>query len=257
MSRFVFFNVSIIMNLACSLKLWPFFQKCLSANIALGSFTSFLWLFNLMLNGVSFSSTYCRLHIMHSIRKMTYSVSQWNIFQVLVVCWLLNIAVVFTFSQHIFPVFALHGVHLPSFKDFKSLLTLLFSIQYVSIISEMFLFRLNAVIGSFSKIYLRFSFICKVFQFFVIVLVIFGRNRLHVITRSVLSDFFRVSFSIMKVTFIFHNLNRFTKHIFKVCSAKVCSWYAMSSQNSMTCTTMIPPTTNLETMEKRWKFKKR
>ena len=67
-SRFVFVNLSIIVNLACWLNLWPFFWNCSSANIAVGSFTSFLWLFNLMLNGASFLPIQCRLHVMHSIR---------------------------------------------------------------------------------------------------------------------------------------------------------------------------------------------
>ena len=68
LSGFVFVDLSIIVILACSLSLWPIFWKCLSANAVLGSFTSFLWLFNLMLNGVSFLPTYGRLHIAHSMR---------------------------------------------------------------------------------------------------------------------------------------------------------------------------------------------
>ena len=65
---------------------------------------------------------------------------------------LLNVVVVFTCLQHVFTAFDLHVVHLPSFKVFKSFLTLPFSIQCVPIISLMFLLRLNAVIGSFLKI---------------------------------------------------------------------------------------------------------
>ena len=132
---------------------------------------------------------------------MTYSVLQFvlrNIFQVLFVCWLLNVIVVFTCLQHTFPAFDLHRVHLPSLEVFKSFLTLLFSIQCVSIISWMFLLRLNAAISSFLKLFLRFSFISKIFQFFLMVLVIFGRSRLYVITRGILSDFFHVSFSVIR-----------------------------------------------------------
>ena len=131
-----------------------------------------------MLNGVSFLRTYCRLHVMHSKREMAYSVLQfvlWNIFQVLFVCWLLNVVVVFICLQNTFPAFDLHSVHLPSFKVFKSFLTLSFFIQCVPIISWIFLFCLNAVIGSFLKIYWRFSFTCKIFQFFLMVLAIFCR----------------------------------------------------------------------------------
>ena len=106
--------------------------------------------------------------------------------------WLLSLVVVFTCLQHIFPAFDLHGVHLPSFKVFRFLLTLPFSIQCLPIISWIFLFCLNAVIGSFLKISLRFLFIFKIFQFFQRVLVIFDRNRLYVITRGILSDYFCV-----------------------------------------------------------------
>ena len=129
---------------------------------------------------------------------MTYSVSQfvlWNIFQAFFVCWLLNIVVVFTCLQHIIPTFELHGVHLPSFEIFKFNLTLAFSSQCVPRISWMFLFPLNAVVGSFLKISLSFWFTCKTFQFLLMVWVIFGRNRLYVITRGILSDFFHVPFS--------------------------------------------------------------
>ena len=63
----------------------------------------------------------------------------------------------------------------------------------VPIISWMFLFRLNDVV-SFLKIPLKFSFICKIFQFFLMILVILGRNRLYVIMWDVLSDFCSVFF---------------------------------------------------------------
>ena len=86
--------------------------------------------------------------------------------------------------------FWLHSVHLASFKVFKSFLILPFFIQCFPIISCMFLFSLNAAIGSFLKIYLRFLFTCKIFQFFLMVLVIFSRNQLYVITRGILYDLY-------------------------------------------------------------------
>ena len=76
------------------------------------------------------------------------------------------------------------------FKVCKSFLTFLFSIQCVQIISWMFLFRVNGVITSFLKISLTFSLICKIF---LMILVMFGRNRLHVSTRSC-----HVSFSVIR-----------------------------------------------------------
>ena len=65
-----------------------------------------------------------------------------------------------------------HGRHLPFFKVFKSFLTLLFFIQRAPINFWMFLFCLNDVVGSLLKISLRLSFICKLFQFFLMVLVL-------------------------------------------------------------------------------------
>ena len=138
LSRFVFVNLSIIVNLNCLLNLWPFFETVYLLLLLWGSFISFLWLFNLMLNGVLFLPTYLQF-------------AMWNIFQVLFVCWLLNVAIVFTCLRDIFPGFDLHGVHLPYFKVFISFLTLPFSIQCVQITSWMFSFLLNAVIVFFFK----------------------------------------------------------------------------------------------------------
>ena len=124
---------------------------------------------------------------------MAYSVLQfvlWNIFQVLFVCCLLNIVIVLTCLQHTFLAFDLHGVGLPSFNVFKFFLTLLFSIQCVPIVSWMFLFRLNAVL-----LVHFWKFLPK---FFLMVLVIFCRNHLYVITRGILSDVYGVSFLVIR-----------------------------------------------------------
>ena len=68
LSRFVCQSVNYRESYGFVKSTTSFFWKCLSGNIALGSFTSFLWLFSLILNGVSFLPRYCRLHIAHSIR---------------------------------------------------------------------------------------------------------------------------------------------------------------------------------------------
>ena len=141
------------------------------------------------------------LHIVHSIKKWhTLSYSLYCEISLSFVCLL---ALECCCSFHLFATyissFDMHGVHLPSVKVFICFLTLPFSVKCVSIISWMFLFRLSAVIGSFLKISLKFSFICKVFQFFLMSLVIFGRNRFYVITRDILFDFCRVSFSVISL----------------------------------------------------------
>ena len=71
-----FTSLSMMMNLACLLKLCPFSWKCLQARMELGFLVSFLWLFNLRLNAVSAFPTYCILHNMHSIRPIRYSLLQ-------------------------------------------------------------------------------------------------------------------------------------------------------------------------------------
>ena len=77
--------------------------------------------------------------------------------------------------------FYLHGVHLRFFNIFKSFsLTLPCSTQCVPMLL------------------VDFSFIFKIFQFFLMVLVIFSRNQLYVITRGILSDFCRVSLSVIR-----------------------------------------------------------
>ena len=98
-----------------------------------------------------------------------------------------------------FPVFVLHSLHLPSLKVHKFFLNLLFSTQCVTIISWMFFFfHLNVAIGSFLKIYLKFLFMCKTFSFFLIILIIFGRNWLYVIMKGIMFDFSCVSFPIIR-----------------------------------------------------------
>ena len=54
-----FTSLSMMMNLACLLKLYTFFWKCLQARMELGFSMSFLWLFNLLLNAISAFPTYC------------------------------------------------------------------------------------------------------------------------------------------------------------------------------------------------------
>ena len=92
-----------------------------------------------------------RCSYIHTLQSTLLQFVLWNIFQVLCVCWLMNLVLVFTFLQHIFPAFDLYSLHLPSFKAFKSFLALPFSIQCVRIISWMVLFPLNAVIRGGSR----------------------------------------------------------------------------------------------------------
>ena len=77
----------------------------------------------------------------HTVSCILYtSQEKWHILSYNLYCLLiLNVVVVYVSLQHIFTAFDLHGVHLPSFKAFKSFLILPFSKQSVPIISWMFI----------------------------------------------------------------------------------------------------------------------
>ena len=81
-------NCSIMMNLACRLKLCPAWLNFLSIGMALGSLTSFLWLFNCILKAASAFPTYWILKSLHSSKymmKLLLQVVFWNIPNVLLV----------------------------------------------------------------------------------------------------------------------------------------------------------------------------
>ena len=82
-------HLSIIMNFACLLKLWFYSLICLHPNMVLewGIFTSFLWLFSLILKAVSGFPTYYFLHNVHSINCMTYALKQFYMIWKLMLLW--------------------------------------------------------------------------------------------------------------------------------------------------------------------------
>ena len=63
-------NYSIMMNLACRFKLCAVWLKCVSTGMALGSLTSFRWLFCRILKAVSAFPTYWILQSLHSRKYM-------------------------------------------------------------------------------------------------------------------------------------------------------------------------------------------
>ena len=80
------------------------------------------------------------------------------------------------------------------------------------------LFCLNDVIDIFLKISLKFLSICKIFLFFLMVLVTLGRNWLYVIMIGILSDFCCVSFSTIRSVLS-------SKSIFSRCLMISDRWY--------------------------------
>ena len=91
-------NCSIMMNLASRLKLCPVWLKCLFRGMAVGSLTSFLWLFNHILKALSAFQTYWMLQSLHfskCMMKLLLQVVFWNILNVLLVWLLFKCLVVF------------------------------------------------------------------------------------------------------------------------------------------------------------------
>ena len=118
---FVLVSLSIIKNFACLVKLWFHSHKCLHANLVLEweIFTSFQWLFSLILKAVSGFPTYCFLHNVHSINYMTYALEQliwWKILYDFWICWLVKVDVVVTILQHRDLPFPKQGENFPAFK---------------------------------------------------------------------------------------------------------------------------------------------
>ena len=105
-----------MMNLACRLKLCPIWLKCLSTGIALGSLTSFLWLFSRTLKAVSAFPTYWILQSSHSSKymmKLILQVAFCNILNVLLVWLLLKCSVFIICLQQSVLEFEKHVEHFP------------------------------------------------------------------------------------------------------------------------------------------------
>ena len=105
---------SIMMNLACRLKLCPVWLKCFSTGMVLGSLTSFLWLFNRILKAVSAFPTSWILQSFHSSKymmKLLLQVVFWNILNVLLVWSLLKCSAFINFVQQSVLEFEKHGEH--------------------------------------------------------------------------------------------------------------------------------------------------
>ena len=81
-------TAQLLLNLECRLKLCPAWLNFLSIGMALGSLTSFLWLFNCILKAASAFPTYWILKSLHSgkyMMKLLLQVVFWNILYVLLV----------------------------------------------------------------------------------------------------------------------------------------------------------------------------
>ena len=106
-------NYSIMMNLTCRFKLCAVWLKCVSTGMALGSLTSFRWLFSRILKAVSAFPTYWILQSSHSSKYMMKLILQvvfWNILNVLLVWLLLRCSVFVTCLQQSVLEFEKHGL---------------------------------------------------------------------------------------------------------------------------------------------------
>ena len=105
-------NFSIMINLACKLKLCPVWLKCLSKGMALGSLTSVLWLFNRILKVVLAFPTYWILKSLHSgkyMMKLILQVVFWNILHFLFIWLLLKCSVFINCLKRSVLEFKKHG----------------------------------------------------------------------------------------------------------------------------------------------------
>ena len=100
----------------------------------------------------------------------------WNI---LLVWLLLNVVACTICLQHRVLLLANHGVHLPCILFVNFFLTLLFSINWVQIMSLRFSFQRKAKIAGFWNISAKFWFICRWWQCFITIYFIFGSLLLY------------------------------------------------------------------------------
>ena len=113
------------------------------AGMALGSLTSFLWLFNRILKAVSAFPTYWILQSLHSSKymmKLLLQVVFWNILNVLLVWLLLKCSVFITCLQQSVLEFEKHGEHFPLVNLLVVSSFLFFSIVFPPINCLRFLF---------------------------------------------------------------------------------------------------------------------
>ena len=164
----------------------------------MGSFTSFLCLFNLILNGVSFSPTYCRLptyyYALHKINCIFCLTACIVKYLPSFVCLLaLECCCSFSLVCNIYFQLLIYMVSI--YRLLKSL-NFSWPFHFLSNVLQQFL-------GCFCywfifEKFLKLSFNYTIFQFFLMVFMIFGRNRLYIITRSILPDFFRMTFFVIR-----------------------------------------------------------
>ena len=179
-------NCSIKMNLARRLKLCPVWMKCLSSGMALGSLTSFLWLFNRILKAVSAFPTSWILQSSHSSKymmKLLLQVVFWNILNVLLVWLLLKCSVFITCLQQSVLEFEKHSEHFPLVNWLVVSSFLFFSIVFPPIKCLRFLFLRKANRGLFSNTFLSSGLTFNMCQCFPSIVLILGKVLLQVTHR--------------------------------------------------------------------------
>ena len=110
------FSISLDVSSISWLKLCPVWLKCLPTGMALGSLSSFLWLFNCILKAFSAFPTYLILQSSHYSKYMMKLILQivfWNILIVLLVWILLKCSVFITCLQQSILQFEKHVGHFP------------------------------------------------------------------------------------------------------------------------------------------------
>ena len=102
----VYVNWSTMLNFADLLTLQIYYSKCLQAIIVSAFFTTFWWLFSLILKLFSALPTYCLLHRINFIKYITQKLAQFTLWNTLNIFFWLGIwlVLVFVFSKKtVFP----------------------------------------------------------------------------------------------------------------------------------------------------------
>ena len=171
-------NCSIMMNLACRLKLCPVWLKCLAAGMALAYLTSFLWLFNRISKAVSAFPTYWILQSSHCSKymmKLLLQVVFWNVLNVLLVWLLLKCSVFISCLQESVLEFEKHGEHLLLVTLLVVSRFLFFSIVFppINCLRSLFLWKANGSL--FSNTFLSTGLTFNMYQCFSSIVLILSK----------------------------------------------------------------------------------
>ena len=191
----------MIVNLASALKLWPVIRKCLSHGRPSVLQTSFLCVFILKFKLYLDFPTYCnfsqRQHFINVITQLLLQVTLCMSKKLFLLEALWKVEQVLSCLQHRLTDLVKHGWHFPVFNSLRSKFFCYRKPCYHPIMPLRFLFLLNTKFGGSARISFHFGSICKICQFFSIIVLSSGRVLLWVTVSG--------KRSVLDVLFLFNN----------------------------------------------------